>query len=55
MGIREGDLLLEVNGREVDDIDDVSKAVSKDNTLVLLIERDKNTFFIQIEKDKSSK
>ena len=55
VGIREGDLLLEVNAREVMSPEDVAKAIGKDDALVLLIERDKNTFFIQIEKDKSSK
>lgn len=51
-GIREGDLLLQVNGRKVSDPSDVDKAVKKDSkSVVLLIERDGRTFFASLKAE----
>lgn len=48
--IREGDLIIEVNGREVKSASDVSKAVGNDNSLVLMLEREGSTFFVMVSK-----
>ena len=51
-GIREGDLLLEVNGKKVGSSDEAAKAVKKDSkSVVLLIERDGRTFFVSLKLD----
>ncbi|WP_448807593.1 PDZ domain-containing protein, partial [Aminobacterium colombiense] len=48
-GIREGDLVLEVNGTKVSDVSDLNKAVgNKDNSLVLLLGRGGRTFFVSM-------
>lgn len=50
-GVREGDLLIEVNAQEVLTTEDLSRAVDKnDDVVVLLIERGDATYFVQIEK-----
>lgn len=48
--IREGDLIIEVNGHEVKSASDVSKAVGNDNSIVLMIEREGSTYFIMVSK-----
>lgn len=48
--IREGDLIIEVNGREVKSASDVSKAVGNDSSLVLMLEREGSTFFVMVSK-----
>lgn len=55
-GIREGDILLQINGKKVGDTDDIDKSMKKGSkSLVLLIERDGRTFFasLKIEQDKN--
>lgn len=55
-GIQEGDILLEVNGKKVNDWAQVSSAVKKDSTsLVLLVERNGRTFFasLKVEQEKA--
>lgn len=48
--VREGDLILEVNAVEVKTPEDLKKAVSNDDSVVLMIERDGATFTIVISK-----
>ena len=51
-GIREGDLLHQVGGRNVRTLEDLSRAVrSGDDSVVLLIEREGNTFFVSLKKE----
>lgn len=50
--IREGDLLIEVNGVEVKSPEDVKKAIGDDDSIVLMIEREGSTYFINVSKDK---
>ena len=51
-GIKEGDLLLEVNGYEVKKIDDISTAINKnDKSLILMLERENATFILQVTKN----
>ena len=54
-GIREGDLILEVNAQEVMSPDDAAQAVGNEDTLVLMIEREGATYFVQIDKASSKK
>ena len=49
--IREGDLLIEVNGQEVKATEDIKKAVGNDNSVVLMIEREGSTYFIMVSKN----
>ena len=49
--IREGDLLIEVNGVEVKAPEDIKKAVGDDESIVLMIERDGSTYFIMVSKN----
>lgn len=49
--IREGDLLIEVNGQEVKAPEDIKKAVGDDESIVLMIERDGSTYFIMASKN----
>ena len=53
--LREGDLLIEVNGTEVKSIEDLKKAIGNEDTLLLMIEREGATFFITATKDKDEK
>ena len=48
--VREGDLLIEVNGQEVKEYEDLKKAVGEDDSIVLMIEREGSTYFIMISK-----
>ena len=48
--IREGDLIIEVNGQEVKTVNDLKKAVGNDNSIVLMIEREGSTYFIMASK-----
>ncbi|MBQ4401369.1 MAG: Do family serine endopeptidase [Synergistaceae bacterium] len=48
--IREGDLIIEVNGHEVKSASDLSKAVGDDNSIVLMIEREGSTYFLMVSK-----
>ncbi|MDR2175987.1 MAG: Do family serine endopeptidase [Synergistaceae bacterium] len=49
-GIREGDLILEVNGRKVNDISELNSALQRRrSSVVLLIERDSKTFFVSLK------
>ena len=49
--IREGDLLIEVNGQEVKTPEDLKKAVGSDDSIVLMIEREGSTYFIMAGKN----
>ncbi|MBR1486568.1 MAG: Do family serine endopeptidase [Synergistaceae bacterium] len=49
--IREGDLLIEVNGTEVKTPEDIKNAVGNDDSIVLMIERDGSTYFIMVSKN----
>ena len=48
--IREGDLIIEVNGREVTSLGDLRGAIGGDNSIVLMIEREGSTFFVMVSK-----
>ena len=48
--IREGDLLIEVNGQEVKTPEDIKKAIGNDESIVLMIEREGSTYFIMASK-----
>lgn len=48
--MREGDLIIEVNGREVKTAEDLRKAVGNDKSVVLMIEREGSTYFIMVSK-----
>jgi serine protease Do len=51
-GIREGDLLLELNGRKTDDLSSLASAVRRGGkSLVLLIEREGRTFFVSLKAE----
>jgi serine protease Do len=51
-GIREGDLLLEANGRKVSDLSSLDSALRKrSSSIVLLIERDGKTFFVSLKAE----
>ncbi len=49
-GIREGDLIIEINGYEVRDTRDISRAIDGEDSVVLMIEREGATYFIQLDK-----
>ena len=52
-GLREGDLLLQVNGRDVKtlgDLDDAMHGVHK--SVVLMIERESGTFIVSLKREK---
>lgn len=51
-GVREGDLIVELNGQEVKTPEDLTKAIGNDDDVVLMIEREGSTYFIQISKAK---
>ncbi|MCR5346452.1 MAG: Do family serine endopeptidase [Fretibacterium sp.] len=52
VGIREGDLLHQVNGRDVRTFDDLNKAMQdKSDSVVLMIERSGNTFIVSLKKE----
>jgi serine protease Do len=49
-GIREGDLILEVNGKKVNDSEALSGSIKRESkSVVLLIERDGRTFFASLK------
>ena len=50
--LREGDLIIEVNGHEVKTTSDLKKAVGDDNSIVLMIEREGSTYFIMAGKEE---
>lgn len=49
-GVREGDLIVELNGQEVRTPADLTKAIGSDESVVLMIEREGSTYFIQVDK-----
>lgn len=51
-GIRENDVLLEVNGVRLSGLSDLEKADVKGNSVVLLIMRDSRSFFVSIRTGK---
>ena len=51
-GVREGDLIVELNGQEVRSADDAVKAAGNDDSIVLMIEREGSTYFLQVERNK---
>ncbi len=51
-GIREGDVILEVNGVKVSDPARIEGASAKKNSVVLLLLRDGRTFFISLKPEK---
>jgi S1-C subfamily serine protease len=52
-GVRQGDIIVEVNRKPVDSAKEVVDQVAKndDNTLLLLVQRDKGTFFVPLEHE----
>ena len=50
--LREGDLIIGVNGHEVKATSDLKKAVGEDNSIVLMIEREGSTYFIMASKEE---
>ena len=53
-GVREGDLIIEVNGHEVNSASDLAKAVGNDDAVVLMIEREGATYFLQVERNRDN-
>ena len=51
-GLREGDLIVELNGLEVRNVRDLTKAVGNDESIVLMIEREGATYFVQLERNR---
>lgn len=52
-GIREGDRLLQVNGRKVESFEDLDGAVKRNTrAVVLLIDRGGKTFFVSLQADE---
>ena len=51
-GVREGDLIVELNGQEVKTSEDAVKAAGSDDSIVLMIEREGSTYFLQVERSK---
>ena len=51
-GVREGDLIVELNGHEVRTSEDLVKAVGSDDSVVLMIEREGSTYFLQVDRTK---
>lgn len=47
-GIREGDLLSEINGQEVRNTKDIAKVVGNNSSIILMVERDNTTYFMQL-------
>ena len=51
-GIREGDLLIQVNGRNVADLSDLRGAVTGDGkSVVLMVGRDGQTFIVSLSSE----
>jgi len=51
-GIREGDLLIQVNGRNVADLSDLKGAVNGDGkSVVLMVGRDGQTFIVSLNSE----
>ena len=48
--VRVGDLLIEVNGQEVTSPSELKNAINKEDSIVLMIEREGSTYFIMISK-----
>ena len=54
-GLREGDLLIQVNGRDVRTLDDLEKALKNDRDMVvLMVEREGHSFFVPLKKEKGN-
>ena len=51
-GLRTGDLIVELNGKEITNSDELINAVGNEDSIVLMIEREGSTYFIQVEKNK---
>ena len=52
-GIREGDRLLQVNGRKVETLEDLDGAMKRQSkAVVLLIDRGGKTFFVSLQADE---
>ncbi|MCL2009812.1 MAG: Do family serine endopeptidase [Synergistaceae bacterium] len=52
LGLREGDVILEVNGKKVNELSDVDASAGKSGaSVVLLIERDGRTFFVSLKTE----
>ncbi|MCF7935790.1 MAG: DegQ family serine endoprotease [Synergistales bacterium] len=50
IGLKEGDVILEVNGRSVENGDDWQRALSRvDDSVVLLVSREGRTFFVSLK------
>ncbi len=53
VGLRKGDMLVQVNGKNVNDVAQLSEIVSKDSkSVVLLVERNGRTFFVVLENNE---
>ena len=50
--VREGDILLDVNGQEVKSTEDIKKAIGDENSILLFLERDGSPFLISISKEE---
>ena len=50
--LREGDLIIEVNGQEVKTVDELAEAAGSDNSIVLMLEREGSTYFIMVSKSQ---
>ncbi|MBQ7154391.1 MAG: Do family serine endopeptidase [Synergistaceae bacterium] len=51
-GVREGDLIVELNGQEVKTPEDLVKAIGSDDSVVLMVEREGSTYFLQVDRKK---
>lgn len=51
-GLRQGDLLRQVNGRTVRNQEDLERTLRKDRPVVLMIEREGSTFIVSLKRDE---
>lgn len=49
VGLAAGDVILEINRKRVNSLDDLNKAIGKRNSLALLISRDGKTFYVPMK------
>ena len=51
-GMRRGDVILEVNKQELDDVSDLERALdSSDDSLVLLLQRGDSTLYLALDRE----
>ncbi len=52
-GLKNGDLLREINGQEINNVNGINKLFKKtDDMLILTVERDGNTIWMKVDKNK---